>query len=91
MPVIQSIPGRGRYLVSSASGEKLSAFLSEVGTQPELHLLDTLGPSQAPHTAVFDMTHEKAAQLQKRFADVGELNIEPDQRLKIFEDEAARQ
>ena len=61
MPLIQSAPGRGRYLVSSANGEKLSAFLSELSAHPELHLLDTLGPSQAPHTAVFDMPHEQAA------------------------------
>ncbi len=91
MPGIQSSPGRGRYLVSSASGDKLSTFLSEVGSQPELHLLDKLGPSDAPHTAVFDMPHEKAAQLEQRFAGVGELKIEPDQRLTMMDKPAASQ
>ena len=89
MPLIQSVPGRGRYLISSMSTEKLSAFLSEISAHPELQLLDKLGPSEAPHTAVLEMPHTQAAQLQQRFAALGELNIEPDQRLKMFADPAA--
>ncbi len=91
MAGIQSSPGRGRYLVSSASGAKLSTFLSEVGTQPEVKLVEKIGPSEAPHTAVFDMSHEKAAQLEQSFAGVGELKIEPDQRVKMMDKPAASQ
>ena len=91
MSGIQTSPGRGRYLVSSASGAKLSTFLSEVGTQPEVKLVEKIGPSEAPHTAVFDMPHEKAAQLEKSFAGVGELKIEPDQRVKMMDKPATSQ
>ena len=90
MTVIASAPGSGRYLVSSTRGDQLSAFLSELSADPELHLLDTLGPLNAPHTAVVEMPHAKASQLQQRFAAAGELHIEPDQQLKMFPNPAGR-
>lgn len=84
MPVIQGGPGRGRYLVSGTDSSQLTRFVSESSTNPELRLLDTVGPPGAPHTAVFDMAHDMAAQLQKHFAASGDLNIEPDRPLSLF-------
>jgi hypothetical protein len=37
------------------------------------------------------MPHEQAAQLQQKFAGAGELMIEPDQKLKMFDQQAASQ
>ncbi len=86
MPVIQGGPGRGRYLVSCADSGKLSGFVATAAADPELKLLGTVGPQGAPHTAVFDMAHDTALQLQQRFATEGDLRIEPDQPLSLFGD-----
>ena len=84
MAVIESGPGRGRYLISSSDTRKLGDFMSLHRSDSELHLLDMIGPPGAPHTAVFDMSHDKAAELQRHFAIGGDLNIEPDQSLSMF-------
>lgn len=86
MPVIQGGPGRGRYLVISSDSDKLAGFMSDAMRQADLRLLDTIGPPGAPHTAVFDMSHDKAAELQRHFAMGGSMKIEPDQPLSMFGD-----
>ena len=86
MPIIHGGPGRGRYLVSCGDSAKLTGFVAEAARMPDLTLLDTLGPSGAPHTAVFDMAHATAAQLAQRFAASGDMKIEPDQPLSLFGD-----
>lgn len=86
MPVIQGGPGRGRYLVSGPDSSKLAGFVAAAAANPELKLLGTIGPQGAPHTAVFDMAHDTAVQLQQRFATEGDLRIEPDQPLSMFGD-----
>lgn len=84
MPVIQGGPGRGRYLVSCTDSGRLSRFVTDARSNPDLRLLDTLGPADAPHTAVYEMAHEMAAQLQKHFAASGDMHIEPDRPLSLF-------
>ncbi len=84
MPVIQRGPGRGRYLVSCTDSARLSRFVADARADPDLRLLDTLGPPGAPHTAVYDMAHDSAARLQQSFAASGELRIEPDRPLSLF-------
>ncbi len=86
MPLIQGRPGRGRYLISCGDTRQLGDFMSGHRSDPDLQLLDTVGPPDAPHTAVFDMSHAKAAELQTRFAVGGDLKIEPDQPLSLFDD-----
>ncbi len=82
---IEARPGRGRYLVSSNDSTSLGRFVAEAGRLPELRLERTIGPPEAPHTAVYDMPHASAAQLAQRFAATGELRIEPDQPLSLFD------
>ncbi len=84
MATIQDGPGRGRYLVSCTDGAKLAGFVSETRSNPELQLIDTIGPQGAPHTAVYEMAHATAAQLEQRFAAEGTLKIEPDRPLSMF-------
>ena len=86
MPILQGGPGRGRYLVSCNDSGKLSNFVSGASGNPDLRLLDTVGPPGAPHTALFDMSHDKAAELQRHFAAGGDMKIEPDQPLSMFDD-----
>jgi hypothetical protein len=86
MPVIQGRPGRGRYLISCSDTRQLGDFMAGHHSDSDLRLLDTVGPPGAPHTAVFDMSHAKAAELQTHFAAGGNLKIEPDQPLSMFGD-----
>jgi hypothetical protein len=84
MTMIQGRPGRGRYLISGSDANKLGDFMTAQSSDADMRLLDTIGPPDAPHTAVFDMSHDKAAELQRHFAAGGGLNIEPDQPLSMF-------
>jgi hypothetical protein len=84
MATIQGGPGRGRYLVSCSDSERLARFVSDTVADPALELLHTIGPQGAPHTAVYDMAHDTAAQLAQRFAASGDLKIEPDRPLSLF-------
>ncbi len=84
MATIQGGPGRGRYLVSCNDSAKLARFVSDSHADPELQLIETIGPRDAPHTAVFDMAHAIAVQLEHRFAASGDMKIEPDQPLSLF-------
>ncbi len=86
MPNIQGGPGRGRYLVSCSDSQQLQRFISESAHNHALKLLDTIGPEQAPHTAVYDMAHDDAADLDRRFATSGALKIERDQPMSLFGD-----
>jgi len=84
MRAIEGGPGSGRYIVSSTDPGKLSQFIQYSNQDPSLQLIDTLGPVSAPHTAVYEMAHAKAAELQQVFARSGDLKIEPDQPLSMF-------
>ncbi len=84
MASIQDGPGRGRYLISSTDGAQLARFMADASAHPDLKLQHTIGPTGAPHTAVYDMAHATAAQLARRFAAGGELTIEPDRPLSLF-------
>lgn len=86
MPILQGGPGRGRYLVSCSDSTKLTDFVAEAARMPDLQLLNTIGPPQAPHTAVYEMPHATAAALSQRFGPTGDMRIEPDQPLSMFGD-----
>lgn len=85
MQPYSSGPERGRYLVSATESKQLTAFLHEASADPTLHLLQTIGPHDAPHTAVFEMPHASAAALAQRFGVAGTLKIEPDRPLSMFD------
>ena len=87
MQAIQGGPGRGHYLVSSVDSKQLSDFIDRASEDPELKLLQTVGPQDAPHTAVYDMSHDSAAELARRFQIAGNLKIEPDRPLSLFDSE----
>ncbi len=84
MQALKGGPGRGRYLVSGGDSDKLIEFIDQASEDPSVSLLDTIGPQQSPHTAVFDMPHDTAAALAQRFKNDGSLKIEPDSPLSLF-------
>jgi hypothetical protein len=90
MPLLTPGSARGRYIVRSDDPQVLADFIEQARTDPELELADIIGPPGAPHTAVFDMPHEKAQALQQRFAapNANRLIIERDRPLSLSENGA---
>jgi hypothetical protein len=84
MSTIQGGPGRGRYLIIANDKLRLRRFVHDAHKDPELDLIETIGPNDAPHTAVYEMAHNKAASLQQGFQSEGALRIEPDKPLSLF-------
>ena len=84
MTTLQGGPGRGRYLIIASDDRRLRRFVDDAHTDPELHLIETIGPNDAPHTAVYEMAHNRAIALQQDFAAEGVLKIEPDRPLSLF-------
>lgn len=85
MQTLEEKSGSGRYLISCVNPDKLNEFISTGYQDSTLQLIDTVGPIGSPHTAVYEMAHAKAAQLKQLFSTVGELKIEADQSLSMFE------
>ena len=86
MSTIQGGPGRGRYLIIANDNRRLRRFVDDAHKDPDLDLIETIGPNDAPHTAVYEMAHNKAAALQQDFQAEGTLKIEPDKPLSLFGD-----
>ena len=84
MPLLSKGSGKGRYIVRSEDTKHLADFIDESKSDPELELVDLIGPAGAPHTAVFVIPHEKAAALEQRFGK-SRLIIERDRPLSLFE------
>ncbi len=85
MQVIEGGPGRGHYLVSSSDSKQLSDFIARAVNDAALKLIQVMGPEDAPHTALFDMPHDSAANLARSFQQAGHLKIEPDRPLSMFD------
>jgi hypothetical protein len=85
MKALEENTGSGRYLISCLNPDKLNEFISSGYQDPTLQLIDTVGPVGLPHTAVYEMAHSKAANLKQLFSTIGELKIEADQTLSMFD------
>jgi len=84
MSAIQGGSGRGRYLIIANDNLRLRRFVDDAHKDPELDLIEMIGPTNAPHTAVYEMAHNKAATLQQSFQAERALRIEPDKPLSLF-------
>lgn len=84
MTTFQGGPGRGRYLIIANDTQRLQRFIADAQADPELDLIETIGPTGAPHTTVYEMTHNKAGALEQGFQAEGALRIEPDRPLSLF-------
>lgn len=76
--------GRGRYIVRSGDSRLIAEFINGVDADPEIELLDLIGPAGEPHTAVVEMSHERAAAFAQQFRSSNQLTIEPDRPLSMF-------
>lgn len=85
----QPLPDKARFLVHAAIGAPLNDFLALAVTDPEIAVVDVIGPRDRPHTAVVELSHDKARVLDQHFRRTGtpahQLTIEPDRPLSMFD------
>ena len=78
-----------RFIVRARDdGGTLADFLATIAHEPELELVDTIGPGQQPHTAVIAMAPEHAPSFEQRFRNSPQLMIERDRPLSLFDKSA---
>jgi len=79
---------KSRYIVRTREEDgapsALSDFLSTIEGDPDIELVDTIGPPGRPHTAVIALNPEQALALQQRLRNSQHLMIEPDRPLSLF-------
>ena len=75
------------------SGTPLTDFLALAETDPEITVIDLIGPRGQPHTAVLEISEDTAQRLQRQFRNASapphHLTIEPDRPLSLFDRGAA--
>ena len=75
-----------RFIVRArAEGSTLNDFLTIIGDDPQLELVNTIGPQGLPHTAVVATATEHAPAFEQRFRNSPELMIERDRPLSLFD------
>ena len=76
---------RDRYIVRARDDPAaLAAFLASVGSDPDIELVDTIGPPGQPHTAVVAIAPDKVPSFERRFQNSKQLLIERDRPLSMF-------
>ena len=78
-------PEPARYIVRARDDNPaaLAAFLADAGGDPDIELVDTIGPQGRPHTAVVAIAPDKAAAFERRFQNSNQLLIERDRPLSL--------
>lgn len=93
MPFPEDASNKARFLVHSMGGTALGDFLALAETDPEIAVVDTIGPRDRPHTAVVEISPDKARVLDQHFRSTStpshHLTIEPDRPLSMFDDAPA--
>lgn len=91
MAATQSAPGKARFLIHAKDdGAPLRDFLASIAGDSDIAVVDTIGPRDLPHTAVLELSPEKALALAQYFRSSSsfskQLTIEPDRPLSLFDD-----
>ncbi|HEV7814942.1 MAG TPA: S8 family serine peptidase [Janthinobacterium sp.] len=85
MPLQQTGPGKGRYLIRAVGDAvPLADFLSSISADPAIAIVDAIGPAGRPHTVVAEMSHDRARALEQHFNQSKQFMIEPDRPLSLF-------
>jgi hypothetical protein len=84
MPSSTPAAGSGRYIIRSRDSMQLAELIRRIAADPEIMLIDTIGPPGAPHTCVVTMSPERAAALELQFRTTNQFTIEPDRPLSLF-------
>ncbi|MYM66607.1 hypothetical protein GTP45_07145 [Pseudoduganella sp. FT55W] len=80
---------KSRFLIHAARGAPLTDFLALASSDADIAVVDVIGPRERPHTAVVEITADKARLLDQHFRLTGtpahQLTIEPDRPLSMFD------
>jgi len=75
-----------RYIIRAAEdGPALAAFIASLPANAAVRLVDTIGPTAQPHTAIVETDAGTAKQLEQAFRISNQLMIEPDRPLSLFD------
>jgi len=86
MALLHTEPGKQRYLIHARNGlAAMAEFLASAERDPDIELIDTIGPEGQVHTAVIEISADKAHALEQRFRDSNQLMIERDRPLSLFD------
>ncbi len=83
----QTAPGADKVrFIIRATGDiaPLASFLDAARFDPAMVVVDTIGPTGFPHTAIIEMSPATAHLLEQRFRASKQLTIEPDRPLSLF-------
>lgn len=74
------------YLIHASEHTAMQDFLAHAELDPEIRILDRIGPADVPHTLVVEISSAKAHALAQQFRNAApQLTIEPDQPLTMFD------
>lgn len=75
-------PDTAKFLISAKDDAPLNDVLATLADDPDVDIVDTIGPRDQPHTAVVEIKAVKAQAWARRLlAHNQQLIIEPDQPL----------
>ena len=84
MSAPQAASAMGRYIIRARGAPSaLAAFIESIRGDPDIALVDTIGPPGQVHTAVIEIAPDKAPQFERRFIHSNELIVERDQPLSM--------
>lgn len=74
-----------RYIIRARNQDSaLDAFITTVGNDPALELVDVIGPQGHPHTAIVAVAQDMAQAFEQRIRNSPQLTIERDRPLSLF-------
>ena len=73
-----------RYIIRAREEPaSLAAFLQSISNDPDMTVVDTIGPQGQVHTAVLEVKDDKALMLERRLSNSSQLIIERDRPLSL--------
>lgn len=83
---VHTAPTSAQYLIHTRDSRLLQEFLAHAERDPEIRILDRIGPAGQVHTLVLELSDAKARALAQQFhSSSPQLTIEPDQPLTMFD------
>ena len=74
---------RERFMVAQTDdSDVLSDLAAKLGADPEVELVDYIGPANKPNTLIVEMPPDRARKLQQNYA--GKLIVEKDKPLTAY-------
>ena len=73
-----------RYIIRAREEPaSLAAFLQSISNDPDITVVDSIGPQGQVHTAVLEVKDDKALMLERRLSNSSQLIIERDRPLSL--------